>query len=130
MSITINPQTIKTMEKDGKVEKAVRKNGFLVRDGNEVIGFAKDKKEAEKMASDYKENSAPLANMTFSVEKHKERKRDPKTNEMIAKDGWLLRGSDGKFAKFSENKEDLMKIIKKSGGEKTEKTKENKKKVK
>ncbi len=112
MPISVQPVTRRTRDEK---DKLIVEDLFLIRDGEKVVGEAKTRDEAEKKAIEYKEVSAPLLEMVYTIEVHKRRSRDDKDNLIIEK-GFLLRGNDGKFAQFSKNKEDLIEIVKKSGG--------------
>ena len=127
MQISIQPIKRKVpVETKGKPTTFKTEELFLIRDGNKVVGEEKTRKAAQEAAKNYSEVSGPSLQMRYTIESHTQRSRD-KSDKLISKKGWLLRGDDNKFAKFSESKDELMKIVSKSGGKMQDTAKESKK---
>jgi len=126
MQLSIDPITRKTRDKDDKV---VEEEIFLVRDGNAVVCTEKTRPAAEKAAREYSEVSGPLVTMLFTIESHTRRARD-KDDKVIIEHGFMLRGDDMKFAKFSTDRDELVSIVRKSGGKMQDTAKEKVKVVK
>ncbi len=108
-TVTVEKQSLFSVKDKRRSETP----GFIIKDNGKKIGFEKTKEAAEKVKADYLKNSAPLDGMKFTLESHTQKSRDPKDASKIKHTkGFLLRGDDGKYSKFSTDRDELIHIIK------------------
>lgn len=130
MNITIQKQSVRTRDRED--EKEIRR-GYMVRDDKLVLGFceiegnpaegseAEEKayikayKQAQELRIAYIAKSAGTSKMNFTIGPLKKKKfideSDPKNPKVTFKDGFILRGSDNRFAVFSESQAELQSIV-------------------
>jgi len=107
------PDVVKEKFDKGKVE-----NKFAWTDVSEEQLQAATEK-ANRMKEGHVNHSNPLKEMTFSIESHKQKARKKVGKDKLGNDkyvttytdGFLLRGSDNKYAKFSTNRQELQDIV-------------------
>jgi len=130
MEITIQQQSVQTRSES---DKKISRRGYMVRHDKKVLGFCEISgnpdigsgeeekaylqayKQAQQLRIDYITKSAGISSMNFTIGTLKGKKfvdeSDPENPKVTFKNGFILRGSDNKFAVWSESQKELQDII-------------------
>lgn len=110
--ISIQKQRISSMDESNKDKpKKIHEDGFIVRDGEKRVGWAKTRSEAEKIAKNHLESGTPFSTMSFTIEDSKKRILNEETGEKIVKKGFLVRSTNSEVIRFFSSKKGALDFV-------------------